>query len=124
MSSLRQGGAVHIASGQGGASRVVTVLYSSGVNRSVPDQGAVCRDQGGAGVRFSYLVLETVVVSVVIPCGGCMFVRRPERAGWYDWVSLRSNIEEGADSEEELWVTESESDSETDESDIGDGQED
>ena len=53
-----------------------------------------------------------------------MFVRRPERAGWYDLVSLRSNIEEGADSEEELWVTESESDSETDESDIGDGQED
>ena len=53
-----------------------------------------------------------------------MFVRRPERAGWYDWVSLRSNIEEGADSEEELWVTESESDTDTDESDIGDGQDD
>ena len=48
----RQGGAVYIASGQGGASCVVIVLHSGGVNVSVPDQGAVCRDQGGAGVRF------------------------------------------------------------------------
>ena len=51
-----------------------------------------------------------------------MFWRRPEGAGWYDWVLLRSHLEEGADSEEELWVTESESDTDTDESDIGDGQ--
>ena len=53
-----------------------------------------------------------------------MFWRRPEGAGWYDWVLLRNNIEEGADSEEELWVTESESDTDTEESDIGDGQDD
>ena len=54
----------------------------------------------------------------------CMFWRRPEGASWYDWVLLRSHLEEGADSEEELWVTESESDTDTEESDIGDGQDD
>ena len=55
-----------------------------------------------------------------------MLVRRPEGAGWYDLVLLRNNIEEGADSEEELWVTgsESESDTDTDESDTEDGQDD
>ena len=72
-------------------------------------------------VSFSFL--ETIVVSVVVPCGGCMFWRRPEGAGWYDWVLLRSQLEEGADSEEELWVTD-ESDTDTEESDIGDGQDD
>ena len=36
-----------------------------------------------------------------------MRVRSPEGAGWYNLVLLRSNIEEGADSEEEQWVTES-----------------
>ena len=63
-------------------------------------------------------------MSVVVILGGYMFVRRPEGAGWYDLVALRNNIEEGVDSEEELWVTESESDTDTDESDIGDGQDD
>ena len=53
-----------------------------------------------------------------------MFVKRPEGAGWYDLVALRNNIEEGVDSEEELWVTESESDTDTEELDIGDGQDD
>ena len=86
-------------------------MWSQCYTRGVPDQGAICRDQGGA-----------VVVSVVVIYGGYMFVRRPEGAGWYDLVALRNNIEEGVDSEEELWVTESESDTDTDESDIGDGQ--
>ena len=71
---------------------------------------------------FSYLVLEIVVASVLVLHGGYMFVRRPEGAGWYDLVLLRNNIEEGADSEEELWVTGSESDTDMDESDIEDGQ--
>ena len=104
---------------------VFTVLHSgSGVSRGVPDQGAVFRYQGGAvwSSLFSYLVLEIVVASVLVLHGGYMFVRRPEGAGWYDLVLLRNNIEEGADSEEELWVTGSESESDTDESDTEDGQ--
>ena len=56
-------------------------------------------------------------------CGVCMFLRRPERAGWYLWTVLRSQLEEGADSEEELWVTD-ESDTEAEESDSGDGEDD
>ena len=47
-----------------------------------------------------------------------MFLRRPEKAGWYLWTVLRSQLEEGADSEEELWVTD-ESDTEAEESDSG-----
>ena len=132
-SFLRQGGAVYTSSGdswttfsQGGAScRLFTAVYSgSGVSRGVPDQGAVFRYQGGAvwSSLFSYLVLEIVVASVLVLHGGYMFVRRPEGAGWYDLVLLRNNIEEGADSEEELWVTGSESESDTDESDTEDGQ--
>ena len=70
------------------------------------------------------LVLEIVVVSVLVLHGGYMIVRRPEGAGWYNLVLLRNNIEEGADSEEELWVTGSESESDTDESDTEDGQDD
>ena len=50
-----------------------------------------------------------------------MFLRRPEKVGWYLWTVLRSQLEEGADSEEELWVTD-ESDTETEESDSGDGE--
>ena len=72
----------------------------------------------------SVLVLSLETVSVSFLHGGHMLVRKPEGAGWYDLVSLRKNIEEGVDSEEELWVTESESDTETDESDTGDGQDD
>ena len=56
-----------------------------------------------------------------------MRVRSPEGAGWYNLVLLRSNIEEGADSEEEQWVTGSEAESDTDESDTDeseDGQDD
>ena len=53
-----------------------------------------------------------------------MRVRRPEGTGWYNLVLLKNNIEEGADSEEEQWVTGSESESDTDESDIEDGQDD
>ena len=56
-------------------------------------------------------------------CGVCMYWRRPERAGWYYWTVLRSQLEEGADSEEELWVTD-ESDTEAEESDSGDGEDD
>ena len=56
-------------------------------------------------------------------CGGCMFLRRPEKAGWYLWTVLRSQLEEGADSEEELWVTD-ESDTEAEESDSGDDEAD
>ena len=48
--------------------------------------------------------------------------RRPEEAGWYNLVLLKSNIEEGADSEEEQWVTDSESESDTDSSDREDSQ--
>ena len=83
----------------------------SGVIVVVPDQGAV-------GVWSSFVSGD---YSRVVDC---MFWRRPEGAGWYDWVLLRSHLEEGADSEEELWVTESESDTDTEESDIGDGQDD
>ena len=42
--------------------------------------------------------------------------RRPEGVSWYDFVVLRINVEEGLDSEEEQWVTESESESDTSES--------
>ena len=72
------------------------------------------------------LFLEIIVsfVSVFVPCGGHMIVRRLEGTGWYNLVLLKSNIEEGADSEEEQWVTGSESESDTDESDIEDGQDD
>ena len=65
-----------------------------------------------------------VVVSVFVLSGGHMIVRRPEGAGWYNLVLLKNNIEEGADSEEEQWVTGSESESDTDESDTEDGQDD
>ena len=41
--------------------------------------------------------------------------RRPEGVSWYDFVVLRSNIEEGLDSEEEQWVTDSGSESDTSE---------
>ena len=52
-----------------------------------------------------------------------MYWRRPEGAGWFYWTLLRSQLEEGADSEEELWVTD-ESDTDSEESDIGDGKDD
>ena len=65
------------------------------------------------------LVWTGVLVSTVLWV--CMFLRRPERAGWYLWTVLRSQLEEGADSEEELWVTD-ESDTEEEESDSGDGE--
>ena len=52
-----------------------------------------------------------------------MFLRRPETVGWYLWTLLRSQLEEGADSEEELWVTD-ESDTEAEESDSGDDETD
>ena len=51
-----------------------------------------------------------------------MFLRRPERIGWYLWAVLRSQLEEGADSEEEVWVTD-ESDTEEEESDSGEFEE-
>ena len=51
-----------------------------------------------------------------------MFLRRPEKAGWYLWTVLRSQLEEGADSEEDLWVTD-ESDTEEEESDSGEFEE-
>ena len=57
--------------------------------------------------------------------------RRPEGVSWYDFVVLRTNIEEGLDSEEEQWVTgsesesdTSESESDTSESDLENGQDD
>ena len=54
-----------------------------------------------------------------------MRVRSPEGAGWYDLELLRVYIEEGADSEEEQWVTasetESDNESDTDESEDGQG---
>ena len=56
-----------------------------------------------------------------------MRVRSPEGAGWYDLELLRIYIEEGADSEEEQWVTASKTESDTDESDTDeseDGQDD
>ena len=65
-----------------------------------------------------------MVVSVFVLCGGHMIVRRPKGAGWYNLVLLKNNIEEGADSEEEQWVTGSESESDTDDSDTEDGQDD
>ena len=64
-----------------------------------------------------------VVSSDYSRVGVCMYWRRPEGAGWYDWTLLRSQLEEGADSEEELWVTD-ESDTDSEESDIGDGEDD
>ena len=51
-----------------------------------------------------------------------MFLRKPERIGWYLWAVLRSQLEEGADSEEELWVTD-ESSTEEEESDFGGSEE-
>ena len=53
-----------------------------------------------------------------------MITRRPEGAGWYNLVLLKNNIEEGADSEEEQWVTGSESESDTDDSDTEESQSD
>ena len=55
-------------------------------------------------------------------CRVFMFLRRPERIGWYLWAVLRSQLEEGADSEEELWVTD-ESSTEEEESDSGEFEE-
>ena len=49
-----------------------------------------------------------------------MFLRRPERIGWYLWTVLRSQLEEGADSEEEVWITD---ESDTEESDFGGSEE-
>ena len=100
---LRQGGAVGWS-----------IFYISPRNSRVlvPDQGAVSGDQGGAFVRFR------------VSTSSCMRERRPEGVGWYDFVCLRNNIEEGLDSEEEQWVTGSESESDTSESDIEDGQDD
>ena len=49
-----------------------------------------------------------------------MFLRRPERIGWYLWAVLRSQLEEGVDSEEELWITD---ESDTEESDSGGSEE-
>ena len=90
---------------------VYSLYLGSRVSRVVPDQGAGSRYQGGA--------VEQVCFSI----SGCMRVRSPERAGWYNLELLRSYIEEGADSEEEQWVTESDTDeSDTDESE--DGQDD
>ena len=65
----------------------------------------------------------TVVSGGYSRVGDCMYWRRPEGAGWYYWTLLRSQLEEGADSEEELWVTD-ESDTDSEESDIGDGEDD
>ena len=65
--------------------------------------------------------MERVCVSI----SGRMRVRSPEGAGWYDLELLRIYIEEGADSEEEQWVTasetESDNESDTDESEDGQG---
>ena len=52
--------------------------------------------------------------------GVFMFLRRPERIVWYLWTVLRSQLEEGADSEEELWITD---ESDTEESDSGGSEE-
>ena len=79
---------------------------------------------GRVRVLYSSSGDSCVVVSVFVLCGGHMIVRRPEGAGWYNLVLLKNNIEEGADSEEEQWVTGSESESDTDESDLEDGQDD
>ena len=57
------------------------------------------------------------VERVCVFISGRMRVRSPEGAGWYDLELLRIYIEEGADSEEEQWVTASETESDTDESD-------
>ena len=111
----------------------------------VPDQGAVGVWRFfGLPVKEALVVRPKIVLSgviVVVPDQGavgvwsifvsgdysrvvdCMFWRRPEGAGWYDWVLLRSQLEEGADSEEELWVTD-ESDTDSEESDSGDGEDD
>ena len=89
-----------------------STLVRGTVGVLVPDQGAVSGDQGGAFVRFR------------VSTSSCMRERRPEGVGWYDFVCLRNNIEEGLDSEEEQWVTGSESESDTSESDIEDGQDD
>ena len=51
-----------------------------------------------------------------------MFLRKPERTGWYLWAVLRSQLEEGADSEEEVWITD-ESSTEEEESDSGECEE-
>ena len=64
------------------------------------------------------------ISTIELVCRRRMITRRPEGAGWYNLVLLKSNIEEGADSEEEQWVTGSESESDTDESDTEDGQDD
>ena len=61
---------------------------------------------------------------IELVCRRHMIIRRPEGAGWYDLVLLKNNIEEGADSEEEQWVTGSESESDMDDSDTEDGQND
>ena len=84
---------------------VYSLYLGSRVSRVVPDQGAGSRYQGGA--------VERVCVSI----SSRMRVRSPEGAGWYDLELLRIYIEEGADSEEEQWVTASETESDTDESD-------
>ena len=84
------------------------------------DYSRVWRLQSCGGL---YVLEITVVSGDYSRVVDCMFWRRPEGAGWYDWVLLRSQLEEGADSEEELWVTD-ESDTDTEESDIGDGQDD
>ena len=69
----------------------------------VLDQGAVSGQRG---------VLSTCRVST----SSYMRERRPEGVSWYNFVVSRTNIEEGLDSEEEQWVTGSESESDTSES--------
>ena len=69
-------------------------------------------------------IKEALWVLFRVSTSSCMRVRRPEGAGWYDLVWLRNNIEEGLDSEEEQWVSGSESESDTSESDTEDGQDD
>ena len=91
--------------------RVYSLHSSSGVCRVVPDQGAV-------------LDIKEALLSKSVFYFELMIVRRPEGAGWYNLVLLKSNIEEGANSEEEQWVTGRESESDTDESDTEDGQDD
>ena len=83
---------------------VDVTLVRGTVVELVPDQGAVSGDQRG--------VLSICRVST----SSYMRERRPEGVSWYDFVVLRTNVEEGLDSEEEQWVTDSESESDTSES--------
>ena len=96
--------------------QVYSLHSGSGDSRVVPDQGAVL------DIKETLFSESDFYIELV--CRGYMIIRRPEGAGWYDLVLLKNNIEEGADSEEEQWVTGSESESDTDDSDTEDGQDD